>query len=499
MQINKIFMQKVSIFFLVVSLLSACGGGGSSSSTSSSNPGSTSTASFFGPIVGIGSIVLNGIRFETVGVPVTDSDDLYGTTLFSNPLSLGMTVALGGDVNETALAGTPSKIRVIGGVRGQVDSTTGTTITTLNGQDVTVDTSTIYAGLRSSLADLVAGDYVEIYGITKFNGDFLATRVVSYTAPTINQLAIRGTLVSSPSANNYVIRTSSSATVTVSCNPSATPACAISPAGTTLTYALGPIPGTPVRVIAADTTSLNAGVLRALKVQVLSPEKLSSFAGLNPSFSKINGLTSKVDSVWYVGNVKVTGYNFSAEGQYVEVKGILTGNSLQATKVETETDKSVNGVTYKNEFYGAISGISGNYFVVQGVLVDATTATIVGGTLVGLADGNYVEVKGTLNNGILDAIRVEVKTASNASSAGTFAGAKFEVYGTVSGWTNPSNTFIITELGSPTVSYVALASSAVVPPGIANGSVVEVKGSLDSNQQFKISKIELKDPNFRYY
>jgi len=383
-----------SLFFSIqlvsLLLLTSCGGGGGSGSGLVSS--STATAAFSGPIAGIGSIVVNGVRFETVGVTVEDSDDIYGSTAFKNSLSLGMTVALGGDVDETALTGTPTKIRVIGGIRGKVSAFTGTTITTLNGQTVTVDSNTVYAGLRTNLAGIALNDYVEIYGVTQATGDFLATRVVSSSSLSqSNKLSIRGTIDSIPSANNYVVRTSSTTTVNVLCDPNATPACSLRPSGATLVAASGSVAGTPVRVVAADTTSLSGGVLTAVKIQSLSPDQLTAFSGVNATYAKIKGYTSQIGSDWYVGGIKVTGYTFTTVGQYVEVKGTWSGSVLQASKVETESDRSVGGSSYKNEFYGKVSGKSGNTFIVQGITVDATSATISGGTLTGLADGTTLK------------------------------------------------------------------------------------------------------------
>lgn len=487
--------------FSAIVLVACGGGGGGGSSTSSSSGGSSATtattAAFAGPITGIGSIVVNGIRFETVGVSVEDSDDIYGTTSFSSPLSLGMTVALGGDVDDVTLTGTPTKIRVIGGVRGQLSAITATTITTLNGQVVNVDSNTVYAGLRTSLASLAVNDFVEIYGVTQANGDFLATRVLSSASLSMaNKLAIRGT-IDSISNNSYVVRTSSTATVTVACDPTASPACAIRPSGATLVAASGSVPGTPVRVVAADTSSFNAGVLTAVKIQSLSPEKLTAFSGVSAAYAKIKGYTTQVGADWYVGGIKVTGYSFTAVGQYVEVKGTWAGNVLQATKVEFESDRTVGSTSYKNEFYGAVSAKSGNTFVVQGVTVDASSATFTGGTLASLANGNYVEVKGSLSNGTLAAIKVEVKTTGSSSSDGVFAGSKFEVYGTVSGWTGKGNTFTLTALNAGGATYTTSASLATISGSVVNGSVIEAKGSLDANQQFVVSKLEVKDASFR--
>jgi len=368
-------------------LLSSCGGGGS---TASSSAGATSVVAFTGPIAGIGSIVVNGVRFETVGISVKDSDDMYGSSLFKSPLSLGMTVALAGDVDETALTGTSREIRVIGGVRGILSAITSTTITTASGQSVTVDVNTVYAGIRSTLAALQVSDAVEIFGVNQSNGDFLATRVVSsLSISATNKLVIRGT-IQSISSNNYVVKTSSSPNdiVTVACD---TP-CLILPSGATLTAASSSVAGTPVRVVALDTTSLTGGVLTAVKIQSLSPEKLTEFNGFSVTYAKIKGYTTQIASDWYVGGVKVTGLPLASTsvGQFLEVKGVWVGNVLQATKVETENDRTVDSHRYKNEFYGKVSGLLGSTFIVQGVTVNASSAIFSGGTLSTLANDNYV-------------------------------------------------------------------------------------------------------------
>ena len=68
---------------------------------------------------------------------------------------------------------------------------------------------------------------------------------------------------------------------------------------------------------------------------------------------------------------------------------------------------------------------------------------------------------------VLDGLlRVEIKnTQSAAATGGTFAGARFELYGTVTGWANANSTFTLTANG---VAYTAsLAPGATVSGTIA--------------------------------
>lgn len=503
--------RRRTAWLAVISLataLAACGGGGGGGGGGSDGSGTTTrSAAYVGPITGLGSIVVNGVRFETVGVTVTDSDDLYGSAEFRSALAMGMTVSLGGNVNEAQLTGRPVQIRVLGGVRGYLAATPApgaTVLNTVNGQSVVLDASTVYAGSTgtapnvinvTSLANLAAGDAVEIYGVAQANGDFLATRVVAFQALTqTDKLALRGTIVTSPtttpSTPRYFVQTSSGATVEVDCSGS----CVLSPIGTTLGV------NTPVRVLAADTTSLNGGVLTATKIQSLNPATLTTFTGVAPSYAKIKGYTQQVGSDWYVSGVQVTGYPFAASDQFVEVKGTWAGSVLQASRVELESERQIAGAAYRHEIYGVVAAKSGNTFSVQGIPVVATSAAFEGGTLLGLNNGTYVEVKGTLSNGILQAVKVEIKSGQGGDANGDdgsdgFANGSFEVYGTVSGWSGLANTFTLTTRQG---TFTAVASSAWLEDGLAptNGSRVEVKGYLDANQRLVITKLELKGDGF---
>ena len=129
--------QLVALFVATSGLLTACSGGGGSDSHSSgdswsSNPaGATNfngaSAAYQGSISGLGSIIVNGVRFETTDAVVYDSDDFSthydnNTSTFSSPLALGMTVALFGDVDDSQSLGRAARIRIVGGVRGTMSA-----------------------------------------------------------------------------------------------------------------------------------------------------------------------------------------------------------------------------------------------------------------------------------------------------------------------------------------------------------------------------------------
>lgn len=109
--------------------LVACGGGGGSSPSTGTQATAASTATYSGAVSGLGSIVVNGVRFSTSGASTVDPDD--GASPYLRAFALGTTVSVVGDVDDSAATATASSIVVHGGVRGVVSavSTTNNTLT----------------------------------------------------------------------------------------------------------------------------------------------------------------------------------------------------------------------------------------------------------------------------------------------------------------------------------------------------------------------------------
>ena len=306
---------------LATGVLAACGGGAGGggdddiSSYWSTNPaGATSfsgaAAAYQGSISGLGSIVVNGVRFETTDAVVYDSDDFsaaYDSSVstFSSPLALGMTVALFGDVDDTQSLGRAARIRVVGGVRGNMTSINSTSIT-LATQTITLDSATTYGGISAAgtlisthaqLAALTGNPLLTIYGIPQTNGDFLATRVVVTTSSTY-PIAVRGTL-SALNGTNYSVTVNANTTITVNCAT-----CAIQPMGTT------PVVGDSVRVLATHANQWNnaSATLTAARLQLVNASYLTTFTGspTSASYAKIKGVATLNNGAWYVGGVQVS-------------------------------------------------------------------------------------------------------------------------------------------------------------------------------------------------
>jgi hypothetical protein len=505
--------QAIAVLLATAGFLSACGGGGGggdsdhTDSSWSTNPAGAATfsgtaATYQGSISGLGSIVVNGVRFETTDSLVYDSDDFStsydnSTSTFSSPLALGMTVALFGDVDDAQSLGRAARIRVVGGVRGTMSAIDTTALTlTLPTQVIQLSTATTYGGTSdgtstgtaittlAQLAALSGNPLLTIYGLNQADGGFLATRVVVTNAAVhAMDVAVRGT-ITAIAGNDYTVKTDATHSVTVTCN-----SCTIQPTGAT------PALGDAVRALAADISQWNNSTLNATRLQLVNASYLSTFQGAPSSatYAKIKGVATWDGAHWRVGGIEVTGASLTA-GTFYEIKGTWAGSVLAASRVEIEgqrsfTDSSGSNRTYSNEFYGAVSNLNGSSFTIQGVNVNAASAYFPYGSVVSLANGSFVEVKGSYVNGTLNATKVEIKSASSSNAS---SGRVFEMYGQVGGWSGVNSAFNLTRLG---VTYVAQtsANTRFKYGAPSNGSYVEVKGYMDANNVFQVIKLELKN------
>ncbi|NMM38138.1 MAG: hypothetical protein HHJ09_11580 [Glaciimonas sp.] len=501
---------------LSLALLAACGGG-SSTGSSVQNPPAPSLLSstlYAGSVSGLGSIVVNGVRFETVGARVLEADDPYGTAAYTEQIRLGMTVAVEGSADDNNGTGTASTIRIDGGMRGQVgavDIAAGTL--RVNGQTVKVDASTMMQG-ATGLAGIATTNWVEVYGLAQSDGSYLATRIEvygsrgglesSYPKASTFPVSLRG-IVWTSASGSFTLHDGNNGTITVNYG-----AADVLPAG------VGIAAGSSVRILANTAPDGNGAVL-ASKVLVLNPSNLSS-ANSALSYIKLKGV---VDSV--VGNTLVvsgTTVDISAaikpagaiaKNQVIEVKGTLSKGILLASKVEFDSRETLyterqggssSNVGYKQELYGMISGFDAalNTFVVQGVTVQSNSATRFEYGYTKLANDVFVEVKGALQNGVLLASKIDVKGVTVNGSVGDSAskddalgkssgGSSFEIYGTLTCSTYPSACTINSSVNSVKTNLVAAQWEK---GAYAANSYVEAKGYLDQSSVFQVTKIEVK-------
>ena len=411
-------------------LITACGGGGNDLSTPTPTPTPLAAAAVYaGSIAGFGSVIVNGMRFSSVGAELVDDDS---QAIRLQDLAIGMTVRVSGDADDSTQLGTARKLEVVRGTRGAVtvvDLGAGTL--TVLGQVVRTDTATAFQGL-ANLAALTVGQVVEVYGSTQADGSLLATLVE--TKAVLGGVRLVGVvqLLNAPAATFQV-------------------------GNLTVKY----------------DTALVTGVLRdGQSVRVRAANE-----PVNGQF-QISGTTVDLSQAQIKSSGGATGI---VAGQVMEVKGLWNGTLLQATDIELEgyRESQVGG---RHELYGAISSLNGSMAVVNGVIVDLARGRFEHGSLAQVAVGSYVEIKGNLLGNVLQANKVELKSAATAN------GVSYEQFGPVSGFVSMADF----QLNGLQVDASLARFEHIGAAGLANGVYVEVKGVQDSRGVFLASKLELK-------
>jgi hypothetical protein len=162
-----------AIAVLLAVLVTACGGGGGSSGASASGTGKTTHVT--GVIAGFGSVIVNGVHFESDSAAVT----LEGQPGTVGDLKVGEVVHLEAttDGQGRMHATTIDQERLIQGVVQAVDA--GADTLTVEGQLIMVDDGTSFDDSipGRSLTGIVVGDRVEVHGFVGSGGEAHATRI----------------------------------------------------------------------------------------------------------------------------------------------------------------------------------------------------------------------------------------------------------------------------------------------------------------------------------
>jgi Domain of unknown function (DUF5666) len=489
---------------IVVAGLSACGGGGGSTSetgaAATSVPTSTvtptpvlaqaSTSIYQGPISGLGSVVVNGLRFSVVGAKLTDDDS---QNLTSADLQIGMQVKVSGSSDQQQLSGVANSVELTRGTRGPITAiNAAANELTVMGQRVVVNASTAYKG-ATGLADLASGDAIEVYGLRQADGSMTASLIEKKNLAVYGVRGVVLTLNQSTKSFNV---------------------------GTLLVdYSAAAVTGTLVNgasVKVRSSSQPTSGRLTANSVEVAN----STQSYVSNTTLKLKGVINTTAAAGQmtidgtpadISSAIVSGGNSGAlkAGDVVEARGVWDGSKFKVTQIEFDGYRE-SQAGYKNELYGNISTYTSlSNFVVNGVTVDASAISGLTASL--LKPGSYVEVKGAMQGTTLKASKVEIKNAAgtttgNASTPNDIittktsaadnndqqivvvSGGYYETYGAVTAYKSVADF---------TVNGVRVnASSALVEHPergpLRDGSFVEMKGSQNALGVFVASKVEIK-------
>ena len=168
---------KIFLTLVMATLVISCGGGGGGTAGGGgTEPGIDRLGVTGGVVSGFGSIIVNGVEFETDTAEFEIDDDSAGSS--QDDLNVGDTVIItfdpdvAGNIAQTVFSDDA--------VEGPIDSIdpAGTQIV-VAGQTVLVDAATSFDDSipTASLAGLTVGDFVEVNGLFDSDGRIRATRI----------------------------------------------------------------------------------------------------------------------------------------------------------------------------------------------------------------------------------------------------------------------------------------------------------------------------------
>jgi len=422
-----------------LAILSACGGGGGGSALTTVNP------PVAGTISGLGSVIVNGVRYETIGASVIDADDSH---TISTPLGLGMTVSIDPLTSSATTAGT---IYIQTGIKGGT-SAVDTTAKTLNvaGLPVTTDSATFIvtsAGQAGSFADLADNLNVEVYGLPQTDGTFKATRIEIEATAQVVQLV--GAVSNLNTTNKTFTLGSGSNTVTI--------------AYSGITVPTGIANGSVVSVHTATTATASQYTATNMYLRSTNVSTFTQYAanyggtsGVRNEANELYGMVSNLTGTPPYTNgcsMQVQGVPTTLRsatlcaslqnGDYVEVKGLLTDGTLAAYRLEFKTaggDRSLNG--YSDDENDS--------------------------------DGDEFKYRRQYN-------------MTSGSYYSSDSRSSYEIYGTLSACSG--STCTLTSNGSVLTADV---STAFWEHGQVSSGFVEAKGYMTTANTFKVTKIEAK-------
>lgn len=453
--------------FVLSLVLVACGGGGLTAQLPG-GVGTGGTGISLGTVVGFGSLVVDGTRYSSATPSyVAASDSAASARVAATDVSLGAQLQIALDAS-----GAPSEVLIEPTLVGTV-SQVGSNGFTVNGMAVLVNPVatagpvTYYAGLRG-LSDVKLGMLVEVHGVPGLdaNGNaYQQATLVSQLASTVQARRLTGPVSGLDAAQGVFnigsVRVQTSAATT------------LSPSGAVLSNGqwVNVWSATP---LTSSGTRMGAGAVRLRSLAGRSGQ--AQVAGLVTSLGsgRLNLAGIPVDVSASALAATVSGVS---RGAYVVVQGSLDPSTgLVAASSLQVAAKQVATVSLQ----GVITGYVGsNNFLVRGVTVDASQASVQGGGLSALGNGVYVQITGAVASNSANAVLAQTVVLP----ASVPQGATVTYRGTVSNWVPAQGTFTLQyqQNGRSQTAAVTLASNVVYRNGLlsrlVNGASVEIEAT----------------------
>ena len=381
-------------------LAGGCGGGDIAGVGSG---GTGQLASFSsGTVLGFGSVIVNGVRYDDSAAAVTDD---LGRSSTRSALRLGMVVEIDGSTDDAAATGTAAAIRIVSQLRGPIASIDPVARRmVVLGIPVQAGAATIVDGV-AGMGSLAAGDVVEVWGfLDRAEGVVRASRIERKAADPTEPYRIRAVV----GGLDAVARTFRIGALTVDY------------AGATLAGlpAAGLADGQLVRVQAGTPPTGNrwrAAWIDGIAASALGSARLARVEGTVNAFASASRFEVDGQAV-DAGAATFTSGTASglANGVRVRVVGTIVGGRVRAATVEVRA-RDFDDDDDRFEVKGTITALgAAGRFTVQAavdrlVLVDPAGAVFKdGATAADLKVGARVEVKGRFSGATLLASEVEV-------------------------------------------------------------------------------------------
>ncbi|MEI6547018.1 MAG: DUF5666 domain-containing protein [Burkholderiales bacterium] len=482
----------------VAAFLAACGGSSGSDSAASTSPGtspqtSATTASLstvVGSVTGFGSIVVDSVHYDDSSASVIRAKS--GGVLANSDARLGQRVILTLDSRGAA-----TKVEVLPELEGAVASIDAALSRfVVNGLTVAVNADaaagplTVFGGGYTNFSDIKASDQVEIHGLTKADtaqGAAANTYVVQATriekqSDTLIELRAGGYIQNLAVASGKTTFTLGALTVDATTS-------VLKPSGSTL------VNGQYVSVQTSQTITGN--LMSASSIRIVDRKKDSTPNETVRIASKISAIDTAA-STFVLDGVTVSSKSASLSpkgatmtvGVYARATGLFDANGvLQATDIKLR-DESAPQV----EIRGTVAKFTSlTDFTVRGVPVDGSAAKLSSCPTSGLAEGQLIQVHGSIT---LTSPKVKASEIECIGAQSTVDGETLDRKGLASSINAVTKTFVLTprQGSAVTVNWTdktffgkQLSSSAL------SGMRLEVEGTFAADGSLLARKISLED------
>ena len=433
----------------------------------SSGSGTTSDANVTGRITAFGSVIIDGVEYETNNCITSD-----GVTIAETDLSIGMIVTVTG--TSSGSTGNASCIEYNDDLEGIVQSNDGTTVVVM-GYNVTFDSSTNFEGF-TDIAELIAGSVVEVSGFSAGNGATLATMIelknTSYTEG--DEIEVKGVIsnLDNPAAGSFTIG-----------------AMTVDYSGITPAFTLADGQYVEVKSITAPV----AGVMIANEIELESNEHDGNegegleFEGLITAIAADGSSITIGDEVIALpAGFDVSGFSV---GDLVDIDVTVVGGELVIDGIETDDHGEDHPGQIEIQATLDASSIGTNTVTLMGItfVIDITQAFMV--------DHSETSEHYFNMSDLTAGDRIEIEGYPNPDGSDTYLATSVErkLSSTDTHYTMEGNVTIGADPASVTVAGITLDfTGLVVAPTLVNGNEIQVTGSFNAGV-FTVTEYSLED------